>query len=539
MIIVLKKYQLWLLSLLSGLLMGLAWPVNGFTPLIFIAWVPLLFVRDYVRNNPQLFSRGAMVLYSYVTFIVFNLFTTWWVSYSTIEGGIIAFVFNTLFMALTFGFAHIIDKYLFKKRTGFFILIFFWLAYEYLHMNWDLTWSWLNMGNVFSEHPSWVQWYSITGTMGGTAWVIAVNLFVFAILDKVIISRKKLKPIFLSVIGLVVLIVLPFIWSNNIANSKNTDNWSSVNVLLLQPNIEPYTEAYALSSEELMTNVLELTRNNIDETTELVITPESTIERSMWENKIFAYPVIDSLVQFVNKNPQLSFLMGASTRRELSVGEEVKSHAREFRKKPGKFYYRYNSAFFYKKNKKIEFYHKAKLVPGVERLPFISVFKYFESLAINLGGTTGSLDVSTEPKVFDFGDGRKVAPIICYESIYGELVGKFNTYGSGFIAVITNDAWWFNSPGHKQHFSYARLRAIENNQYVVRAANTGTTGVIDNNGNVLESTEFYTKTAVKAKVLLNNKPTYYAINGDYLAKLSLFMIALMLIIAISKKLRKE
>ena len=178
-------------------------------------------------------------------------------------------------------------------------------------------------------------------------------------------------------------------------------------------------------------------------------------------------------------------------------------------------------------------------MPGVERLPFASFLKPIQKFAIDLGGTTGSLGISDQPVVFDFGNGRKVAPIICYESIYGELVGKFSTYGSGFIAIITNDAWWFNSPGHLQHFSYARLRAIENNQYVVRAANTGTTGVIDNKGNVLSHTEFYKQTAIKAIIPLNNKPTYYAINGNYLARFSLFMVSLVMVIAFSRRLRKD
>jgi len=187
----------------------------------------------------------------------------------------------------------------------------------------------------------------------------------------------------------------------------------------------------------------------------------------------------------------------------------------------------------------MQFYHKAKLVPGVERLPFAAYLKPIQKFAIDLGGTTGSLGTSDEPMTFDFGNNRRVAPIICYESIYGELVGKFSSYGSGFITVITNDAWWYSSPGYRQHFSYARLRAIENNQYVVRAANTGTTGVIDNKGNVLIATEFYTRTAVNTKIPLNNTPTYYAINGNYLARFSLFMVGLMFVIAFSKRLRKE
>ena len=530
----LKKYHIWLLSVLSGLLMGIAWPVDGIVGLIFISWIPLLFVRNFVRNNPTQFSRGAMVLYSYITFLVFNLFTTWWVAYSSIEGALMAFLLNSLFMALTFGFAHIIDKKLFKERAGFFILIFFWLSYEYLHMNWELSWSWLNMGNVFSENPNLIQWYSITGALGGTVWVLSINLVLFYAINKFIKAKNNIIASIPNIIIATLIFVIPVLYSNSLLRNELPDDLPTANLLLVQPNIEPYTEAYEMTSNELIHNMLNVVRQFMDSTTELVITPESTIERSMWENKISKYSAIDSVIKFVELNPHLNFLMGASTRRELSPNEEVKAYARSFPNSDSRFYYKYNTALFIKNNQDIEFYHKAKLVPGVERLPFAAFLKPIQRFAINLGGTTGSLGTSSEPKTFDFGNDRKVAPIICYESIYGELVGEFSSYGSGFIAVITNDAWWYTSPGYRQHFSYARLRAVENNQYVVRAANTGTTGVIDNKGNVICKSEFYTRTAVKAIIPLNNVPTYYAINGNYLARFSLFMVALLLIIALSK-----
>ena len=205
----LKKYHIWLLSVLSGLLMGFAWPVDGVVSLIFVAWIPLLFVRDYVAKNPAQFSRGAMVLYSYATFLVFNLFSTWWVAFSSIEGALMAFLLNSLFMALTFGIAHIIDKKLFKERAGFFVLIFFWLSYEYLHMNWELSWSWLNMGNVFSENPQMVQWYSITGALGGTVWIIAINLALFYAIKKFINSGKNVIAALPNIIIAALLFIIP------------------------------------------------------------------------------------------------------------------------------------------------------------------------------------------------------------------------------------------------------------------------------------------------------------------------------------------
>jgi apolipoprotein N-acyltransferase len=156
-----------------------------------------------------------------------------------------------------------------------------------------------------------------------------------------------------------------------------------------------------------------------------------------------------------------------------------------------------------------------------------------------LGGTTGSLGVSTEPVLFNINGSASVAPIICYESIYGELVGSFFDKRNSFIAVITNDAWWLDTPGYKQHFSYGRLRAIESRKTVVRSANTGVSGVINAKGEVLQHTNFYERTAVKAQIALNNTQTYYSKAGDYLGRLSLFMVALILLVLISRSMRKK
>ena len=232
------------------------------------------------------------------------------------------------------------------------------------------------------------------------------------------------------------------------------------------------------------------------------------------------------------KHPKVSFLMGASTRRVLDKSEYGKACARQLSN--GGFYSNYNTALFAKKGKSIEFYHKAKLVPGVERMPYTALLKPLEKYAIDLGGTFGTLGNSTEPKTFKIDKNRYVAPIICYESIYGELVGSFTVDKPSFIAVITNDAWWFDSPGHKQLFSYARLRAIETRNYIARSANTGFSGVINSKGEVLQKTKFYERTAIKAKIPLAENNTYYAVAGDYLGRLSVFLVALLVLVFVSK-----
>lgn len=522
---------------MSGLLLGLSWPVNGFAPLIFIALVPILLVRTYILKNPGLFSRGAIVLYSYVTFLIFNLITTWWVSYSTIVGSLLAFLLNTLFMALVFGLAHIVDKQIMKGKTGFFMLIFFFVGFEYLHMNWVLSWSWLNLGNVFSENPNWVQWYEFTGVLGGSVWVFTINLIIQQAVLRWVNNERKIRFSIVSLFIAIALVGIPVAYSYYLKNKVLKPD-SSINVLLIQPNIEPYLEAYALSSSQLVENILDLAERNIDSTTELVICPETSINRTMWEENIEGYSAIKEIRAFIETHTHIGFLLGASTSRLHIDGEVLLSSARSFYDNPNKYYYNYNTALFIEKDVAIDFYHKAKLVPGVERMPLAKLLKPIEK-AFDLGGTTGSLGVSTEPKLFSPKSETFVAPIICYESIYGEFVGGFMQGLPSFIAVITNDAWWSNSPGHRQHFSYARLRAIESRRYVVRAANTGVSGVINDKGEVISASKFYDKTTIKASIPIYSTWTYYAQNGDYIGRIATFLAVLLIFIFLSSFLRRK
>ena len=79
----------------------------------------------------------------------------------------------------------------------------------------------------------------------------------------------------------------------------------------------------------------------------------------------------------------------------------------------------------------------------------------------------------------------KVGPIICYESIYGSFVTEYIRKGADFLAIITNDAWWGNTAGHRQLLSYSRLRAIENRRSIVRSANTGISAIINRKGELI------------------------------------------------------
>ncbi|MFN6947122.1 MAG: nitrilase-related carbon-nitrogen hydrolase, partial [Cytophagaceae bacterium] len=130
--------------------------------------------------------------------------------------------------------------------------------------------------------------------------------------------------------------------------------------------------------------------------------------------------------------------------------------------------------------------------------------------------------------VFFNSAGIGAAPVICYESIYGEFVSDYVKNGATFIAIITNDAWWGNTPGHRQHLQYASLRAIETRKSVARSANTGISGFINQRGDILAASEYWVQDAMKGTIMSNDILTFYTKHGDFLAKGSPYLAILLI-----------
>jgi len=189
----------------------------------------------------------------------------------------------------------------------------------------------------------------------------------------------------------------------------------------------------------------------------------------------------------------------------------------------------YNAAAMINAGNNPPIYYKSKLVVGVELFPYQTILRPLigESL-INLGGSVASLGTQKQRSVFAIKD-VKLAPIICYESIYGDFVNGYVKKGAQFLAVITNDGWWQNSQGHKQHLMLSKLRSIENRRDLVRSANTGVSAIINQKGDLLQHLDYGTKGILKASINLNNRLTFYNRYGDYIARVSQFLSILLLL----------
>jgi apolipoprotein N-acyltransferase len=90
------------------------------------------------------------------------------------------------------------------------------------------------------------------------------------------------------------------------------------------------------------------------------------------------------------------------------------------------------------------------------------------------------------------------------------------------IFIITNDGWWGNTPGYKQHLLYGRLRAIETRKWIARSANTGISCFINERGDFSQCTKWWTPAVISEKIGSNKEKTFYVMYGDIIGRFSLY-----------------
>ena len=173
-------------------------------------------------------------------------------------------------------------------------------------------------------------------------------------------------------------------------------------------------------------------------------------------------------------------------------------------------------------------------------MPSWGFLQPLEKYAINLGGVVGSLGVDKKIQLFSNNQtDTQIAPLICYESVYGDYVAKMVKMGASVIFVITNDGWWGKTPGYRQHFLFDVLRAIETRRDVAQASTTGISGFINQKGEILQQTKYWEKTALKQNVNLNTYKTYYVKQGDYFGRISSYISVLILLVSIVQGILKK
>ncbi len=508
------------LSILGGAVLGLGWyPYTTF--FTFIGFVPLFYSFEKIIQSNSSRKTLKIIASSYLFFIFWNIVAYWWLWNASGWATLAAWGMNSLLMLLP------VAIYLFiRKRTtdqyGYWVFLLAWLAFEYLHLHWDFSWIWLNLGNAFAYTPSLVQWYEYTGTFGGSLWILVVNILLFSII------LKKKKQLF----SLSVLIVIPIAFSL-FTYYNYEEKGTPIEVVVVQPNLDCYKEKFNYNSKtgerNQLTHVpypnqierlISLTKKEVTDSTSFILWPETALHKHVNEDAI----AMDPNIQLVDKQTSPIPLITGITSYQL-YGNAPKTVTSRYQESMG-YYDIFNAALYINEKGEKEVYHKSKLVIGAEKVPFPIIFK---PLLLNFGGSSGGLGTQRERDVFNNSKGVGMAPVICYESVYGEFVGEYVKKGANALAIITNDGWWGETPGYKQHLAFASLRAVETRKSIARSANTGISCFINQKGDGIKKTKYDEQAALREVIFQNDHVTFYTKHGDYIGRISSFItIALFL-----------
>lgn len=451
--------------------------------------------------------------------LIWNMGTTWWIWNSTGPGAVGAILANSLLMCLPLIGFHIF-KSRYGNRAGWLAFIAFWLSFESIHLNWQLSWPWLTLGNVFASRPNMVQWYEYTGVSGGSLWVLLVNIFIFQFLTRQNAAEKKMAGVLALAIG-----IIPYLISLGCI-PKSASKTAAQNVVIVQPNIDPYTVKFDVTStNSQIEKLITLSESLIDTNTRLVLWPETALPVAVWQDMVRENVYYKPVFDFVNRHPNITLETGIETLK--NYGPTKATNTARKNETSGNYYDVFNAAISLKANEPLVFYNKSKLVPGVETLP--DFLMWLGAIFEKFGGTAGGYGHDKEATAFKVkGNPFVTAPIICYESIYGDYVCSYVRKGANLLTIMTNDGWWGNTPGHKQHLAYARLRAIETRKWVVRSANTGISAVINSAGEMVDSRKWDEAAAIRYTIPVDEVETFYVKNGSIIFRLALWLMMALL-----------
>jgi apolipoprotein N-acyltransferase len=497
----------WQSSVLAGILLGLSFPPFN----LFLLSIPAFMLLFRITDRST--SARQVMYFTYPAFLIWNIITTYWLTFATITGGVAAILANSALMTLPLaGIYHI------RRSSPGLILsalssASMWVIYEFLHYRWDLSWPWLTLGNAFSNAPILVQYASVTGVMGVSFWVVMVA----SILQNNATTPMKTLTQKISYWPYSLIIFALPIWSVVIHVTYNLKPESVVEVVVAQPNYDSYLHNAGYNDINVaLEELIQLTDSVRTSQTKFVFWPENALMHNIIHYST-QHPVnrLLGIASEWNVN-----LISGATWYKYYDGDD---HPRVYKEySNGQKFEVYNASVGFSPSGEILVYEKANLVPIVERIPFLDFFGRFKNPWVDWRRVPsygkGSSLINYEI------DGIKSPALICYDSVFPDWNRRFVKEGADFITVITNDGWWGNSSGHIQHFDFARMRAIETRRTVIRSANNGISGMIYASGKVHSKTDYWTKDALRLAVPLHGEITFYVRFGDWIGYLSLIIL---------------
>lgn len=546
MTLMMKKENmiLWGLTVLFALLMSVPFiiPHTGFLALFGI--VPLL----CMERIADMMGKRRIWIYHYSAFVLWNAITTFWVCNATVGGGIFAVLANSLQMSLIFGLFRL-SKRKFKGSLPYIFLAVAWIAWERFYFDAEISWPWLVLGNSFARTTWAIQWYEFTGTLGGSLWIWACNLGLFGLFVSISdgsIAEWNRKARLAALGGYAAILILPFI-ASAITGKEYKDAMTSedmLDVLIIQPNIDPYNKFQAMTQAQQNGVLLSMAekamkgRKNDSTASPLLIVAPETFTSDIICGEYSRSRTWKGFTSFLKDYPNVNLLFGASSYDYFESADRPSHTARQLQ--DGRWVESHNSALITDGTERTEIFHKSKLVVAVEMTPYPAIFCKIDDL---LGGVMGRCVGQDEISLLNVrtldGENIPVGCAVCYESVYGEYYTDYIRKGALAMTIITNDAWWGDTPGYKQHLSYASLRAIETRRAIARCANTGISAIISPSGKILQPTPWWEPAAIEGSIPLRDDMTFFVSYGDITGRICSFIFILLMLALVVRAITRR
>ncbi|MBI5402969.1 MAG: apolipoprotein N-acyltransferase [Ignavibacteriae bacterium] len=528
-----------LLYLVTGLLLGLAYPPVDFYLLIFAGYAMLIHLIETSSGYKELLKR------IYFSVIFFELFATSWVALSgmresadrfLIAGGVFVIFFHPVFFLFPSVFYYSVVRNLKSEKYPNLHLIafpFIFTALEYLQTLTEVTFPWLFAGNAFSNNLDKIQYIDYTGVYGVSFWALVLSALVYYVFktfnssEGSIFDALKKGKIKIILVLIVLIYILPNIYTGISSPSKkylnNSDEKISVGVI--QPNVGAWVKWGAnqkilVDDYSKMVKEVSAKKQNL----KLIVLPETAMPFFLLYDvyydlfKIFKNACDSSGTNVLTGTPDIKIYENQSL---AKVDSKIFSSR-------GQYYDSYNSAVLLEKGKdKLHYqkFNKIKLVTGSERMPYQKNIPFLKDI-IKWGVGLSSYQLGEDTTIFTIDNKYKFNTAICFESVFPGFFSDFIEKGAQFSVIITNDAWWGKFPGTFQHNRYAVFRAVENRRWIVRCANTGVSCIIDPCGNMLNETGVNERALFTGEIGIRNEKTFYTKYGD------VFSVAVMIIAGI-------
>jgi apolipoprotein N-acyltransferase len=476
-------------SVLSAVLLALAFPPVGLGFLAYVGLIPLLPAVGSLRLR-EVFIRF------FLAGLIFFGATVFWMKYVTWVGMVIAVCALAALYTVPFVAAGFVRTRF--PRGWLFALPFFVAGFEWVRSFGSLAFPWMIFGNSQTSYPMLIQFADITSAFGVSAWVVMVNVSLYLLLRRRTLARFVFP---------VLLFLAPLGYSMHVIRSAPKGE-KAITVALVQGNI-PQDEKWGGDVDATMELYFSMTRNAASSHPDLVVWSETAIPVYVLQEPYYLFRMqsfVDSL-----GIPVFSGIPAIDLETDVPYRDRKTWNS---------------SGLFLPGVKEVQRYDKIHLVPFGEAFPLDNVFPALRG--IDLG--QANWEEGKETVVFTSPQLPPFHAAICFESIFPDLNRKFIRKGSEFIVVITNDAWFGPRTAPFQHAMIAVMRAIEFHRPVARCANTGISEIVDPWGRIVSRTATFERTTLIGTIAPRRGMTFYARFGN-LFSMGSFILLMTLVVS--------